>query len=299
MKEQQQKQSRFDLYQEVTDKIVSEMEKGTDAWQKTWGSTIPRNLSSKREYNGINTLLLWLEQRDQGFATGDWLSFKQAKELGGNVRKGEKGSRIVFFKKFDKEVENETGETEIKQVLMAKHSTVFNIAQIEGLERAKLDELQREHQNAQELLDASGVAIVRGQPSYSPKEDVIRMPELASFDTANDYYATALHELTHWSGHESRLDRDFKASKAWGDEAYAAEELAAELGSAFLSAKCGIQGKLQHAEYLNSWIKVLKNDNRAIFQAASKAREAAEFINELHRERSLQNEHSSENEIEM
>jgi len=205
----------------------------------------------------------------------------------------------VFFKKIEKEVENHNSETEIKQILMAKHSTVFNIAQIQGIEQARLDELKQEHLEAQELLASSGAVIVRGQPSYSPKEDVVRMPEISSFNTLNDYYATAFHELAHWSGHESRLNRSFEESKSWGDEAYAAEELVAELGSAFLSAKCGIQGKLQHTEYLSSWIKVLKSDNRAIFRASSKAREAAEFINELHREHSLKYERTDETELEM
>ena len=293
------KKERINLYQEVTDRIILEMEKGTDAWQKTWGSTMPRNLSSKRDYNGINIFLLWIEQNEKGYATGDWLSFRQAQAMGGNVRKGEQGSRIVFFKKIEKEMENAKGETEIKQILMAKYSHVFNIAQIDGLSKEKLAEAEREHQEARQIIDASGATIILGQPSYSPKEDLIQMPEPASFDTLNDYYSTALHELTHWSGHERRLDRNFEASKSWGDQAYAAEELVAELGSAFLSAKCGIQGKLQHAEYLSSWIKVLKNDNRAIFQAASKAREAAEFINELHREHTQMREHSSESEIEM
>ena len=293
------KKARFNLYQEVTDKIIAEMEKGTDAWQRTWGSSMPRNISSKRDYNGINTLLLWLEQREKGYATGDWLSFKQARQIGGNVRKGEKGTRIVFFKKIDKEIENKAGEAEIKQILMAKYSYVFNTAQIDGIEREKLEALQQEHMAAQEILDHSEAEIIGGQPSYSPKEDVIRMPEPASFNSANDYYATALHELVHWSGHEKRLNRAFEESRAWGDEAYAAEELVAELGSAFLSARCGIQGKLQHAEYLSSWVKVLKHNNHAIFQATSKAREAAEFINELHREYEVKHEHSNEAGMEM
>jgi len=123
------------------------------------------------------------------------------------------------------------------------------------------------------------------------------MPEAASFNSLDEYYATTLHELVHWSGNESRLDRSFENSKTWGDEAYAAEELVAELGSAFLSAQCGIKGKLQHAEYLNNWVKVLKQDDKAIFRAASKAREAAEFINELALEK--QQENSKENEMEV
>jgi len=293
------KTERFNLYQEVTDKIVSEMEKGVESWQKSWGTTMPRNLSSQRDYRGINTLLLWFEQNDKGYATGDWLTFKQAKGMGGNIKKGEHGNRIVFFSKIDKEVENRKGESEIRQVLMAKYSTVFNLAQIEKLDQKKVQEAQREHQNAQALLDDSGATFIGGQPSYSPKEDVIRMPEAASFNTLNDYYATALHELSHWTGSEKRLDRSFDDSKSWGDEAYAAEELVAELSSAFMTAQCGIQGRIQHAEYLNNWLNVLKNDDKAIFRAASKAREASEYINELSFERCKEQEKSQEAEMEM
>jgi len=295
------KKERVNLYQEVTERIVHEMEQGVENWQKTWGSTMPRNLSSKRDYNGINTFLLWLEQRDNGYATGDWLSFRQAKAMGGVVKKGEKGTRIVFFKRLEKEVENEHGDTEIRHILMAKYSYVFNISQIDGIDQQKMMEAQREHQEAQMLIDDSGATMIGGQPSFSPKEDVIRMPDKASFNTLDDYYATALHELVHWSGHETRLNRDFESSKQWGDQAYGAEELVAELGSAFLSAKCGIQGKLQHAEYLNSWIIVLKNDNRAIFAAASKAREASEYIHELslEKQQSRVREQADEVEIEL
>jgi len=288
------KTERINLYQDVTNKILTEMEKGVHNWQRCWSSTMPRNLSSQRDYHGINTLLLWLQQNDKGYAVGDWLTFKQAKALGGNIKKGERGSRIVFFKKLEKEVENQKGETEVKQILMAKYSTVFNVAQIEKLDEKKLKEAQREHQDAQAILDNSGASIVGGQPSYSPKQDVICMPEIASFNSHDEYYATALHELTHWSGHESRLNRSFEESKSWGDEAYAAEELTAELGSAFLAAQCGIKGKLQHAEYLNNWIKVLKNDDKAIFRAASKAREASEYINELVHEKQLENSKGDE-----
>jgi len=129
---QKEKRERVNLYQEITDRIIHEMEQGVDSWQKTWGSTMPRNLSSKRDYSGINTFLLWLEQRDNGYATGDWLSFRQAKAMGGTVKKGEKGTRIVFFKRLEKEIQNEHGETELKQTLMAKYSHVFNISQIDG-----------------------------------------------------------------------------------------------------------------------------------------------------------------------
>jgi len=207
------KTERSNLYQEITDKIIAEMEKGPDAWQKTWGSTMPRNLTSKRDYSGINTFLLWFEQRENGYATGDWMSFKQAKELGGNIRRGEKGTRIVFFKRLDREHENSAGETEMRQILMAKYSHVFNISQIDGLDQQKILDAGREHQEAQALLDGSGAKIIGGQPSFSPKEDLIRMPDKASFNTLDDYYGTALHELVHWSGHDSRLNRDFSASK--------------------------------------------------------------------------------------
>jgi len=136
-----------------------------------------------------------------------------------------------------------------------------------------------EHHSAASLIAESGAVIKQGKPSFAPSEDVIRMPHQESFDTLDDYYATALHEPSHWSGHQSRLNRDM--TDRFGNQSYAMEELIAELSSAFLSAKCGIEGKLQHAEYLNSWVKVLKSDNRAIFAAASKAREASEFIQEL------------------
>jgi len=266
----------MDKYQEITNQIVTALEAGTTTWVKPWSTTgAPYNASSGNVYQGINHLLLSFAP----YQSSGWLTFNQAKACGGSVRRGEKSSsQVVFFKPLtvtDKVTDEE------RQVPLLKTSAVFNLEQIDGLPKKYLPKVLAEGESFQDnaradvLLSQAKVVHGGGQAFFLPSNDEIHLPEKSEFKSAADYHATALHELTHWTGHKSRLDRTFGAR--FGDNAYAFEELVAELGAAFLCSDCGIDGKLQHDSYIASWIKVLKGDKRAIFTASSAARQAADF----------------------
>ena len=275
-----------DIKQQVTDRIIAIMERGTEAWQKTWkaaaGAGFPSNASSGKAYQGINIVILWAAAQDAGYASSKWLTYKQAAALGATVRKGERGTGIVFYSPL--QIEDEaTGEE--KEICMLKSFVVFNIAQIDGLPVETLEtdmtpEPFSPHELAERVIGGSGASIEFGgnQPCYVPSLDVVRMPHPESFKTAENYYTTMAHELSHWTGHSSRLDRNLKGKCGTAD--YAREELCAELTAAFLSAHFGmIDGSIeQHASYLDSWLKVLKEDKCAIFQAASAAQKAYDYL---------------------
>lgn len=281
-----------DIYQDVTDKIIAELEAGTAPWVRPWSGKIdphPRNAVSQRHYRGINTLLLGMESALHGYASNQWLTFKQARDIGACVRKGEKACPVVFYKLLEvaedapAQVDDESAKA--KRLPLLRQFHVFNVAQIEGLpERlqptpATTTGVAWASCDLAERIMTASEADIRHEglrAFYRRSDDCISLPEQASFVDAGGYYATALHELTHWTGHESRLDRQF--GKRFGDSAYAAEELVAELGSAFLSAHCRIDGQLQHANYLDSWLQVLRNDKRAIFTAAAQAQKASDYL---------------------
>jgi antirestriction protein ArdC len=292
---------RKDIYQEVTEKIIKELEAGAVPWLKPWTTNTsqdrvgvpgrPRNAVTGRKYSGINVLLLWSAQDDRLFQSDQWLTFKQAKELGGHVRAGEKSTQIVFMKPHAKTVTNaETGEEEEHTYLVAKTFNVFNTEQCEGLPRnltpAQQPRLVVTDSPKAELcpvkqawVNATGVRLKHGgdRACYIPSVDEIHMPVAEDFDTRDHYWATLFHEQIHWTKAGNRLDRDF-GRKRWGDEGYAMEELVAEMGAAYLCADHGVKGDMRHAGYIESWLKVLKGDKRAIFTAASKASQAAEFL---------------------
>jgi antirestriction protein ArdC len=267
-----------DIYQEITDQIIAVLEQGAAPWVKPWSSAgMPRNAVSGREYSGINTILLAMSP----YASPLWLTYNQAKTAGGQVRKGEHGTNIVFFKPFQvSDANNPDGPG--KSIPLLRSFTVFNAQQIDGLpekftlaNKPQLDSFA-DNEQAETLLTQAIIEHGKGKACFIPSADVIYMPNKTDFKSISDYYATGLHELTHWTGHKSRLARDFNGR--FGDSAYAFEELIAELGAAFLCAHCGIDGQLQHASYIQSWLKVLKNDKRAIFTAAAAARKASEFL---------------------
>ncbi len=280
---------RNDLYAEVTNRIVAALEQGTAPWVCPWRrdgeSGRPRNGASGHVYRGVNTILTGMA----GFASARWYTFNQAKRLGGRVRRGEKGTRVVYWKFIQAEAPSEDGEQEDhgRRVPLLRSYTVFNAEQIEWPEASEhapcVDDLDSgtrldEHDAAVALIEATWADIRHGgdRACYSPSADMIRLPAPGRFQQPGDYYATALHELAHWTGHESRLARDLAGR--FGSEAYAAEELVAELAAAFLCADLGIPGQLQHAEYIGSWIRVLRGDKRAIFTAARHAQEAADLL---------------------
>ncbi len=267
-----------DIYQQITDKIIAALETGTAPWVKPWSSHgAPRNAITNREYSGINTLLLAMSP----YANPLWLTYKQAASAGGTVRKGEHGTQVVLFKPFTIADKNDAESAE-KVIPLLRSFVVFNVQQIDGLPEKYTQAVQpqmdsfADNQKAEALLAQAVIEHGMSRACFIPAVDVIHMPHKNDFKTVPDYYSTVLHELVHWSGHKTRLNRDF--SGRFGDSAYGFEELIAELGAAFLCAHCAIDGQLQHDRYIASWLTVLRADKRAIFTAAAAARKAAEFL---------------------
>lgn len=269
-----------DLYQSVTNGIIADLEKGTASWTKPWkdGKTVglmPANAATGRPYSGINIPILWFAADARGFPTHGWMTFKQAIDLGANVRQGEKGTAVVFTKKLT--VKDEAEEERLVPMLRA--FTVFNVAQIDGLpEPPPALPTPPPGGAVQIFIDATKAEIRIGgnKACYVPSLDFVALPSRSAFKNPESYFATALHECAHWSGHEKRLNRDL--NNRFGSQAYAAEELVAELTAAFLCAHLGITGELRHADYIADWIALLKDDNRAIFTAASRASQAADYL---------------------
>ncbi len=286
-KRSKSRKPKRDIYDTATDRIIAALEQGAAPWVRPWtatGSGMPRNGSTGRNYNGVNVLLLWAESHAKGYDSGEWFTYRQAKALGGNVRKGEKGTGIVFWRFLEKSGTDDAGEETTRKIPMARAYTVFNREQCDGLPEPKeapkvatLSEAER-HEQAERFIAATRADVRHGggRAFYSPTLDYVQLPRFETFKDGASYYATGLHELTHWTGHTSRCARDFE--NRFGSQAYAAEELVAELGAAFLCAELGIDGQLQHPEYIKSWLKVLRGDKRAIFTAASKARQAAQYL---------------------
>jgi antirestriction protein ArdC len=286
--------TRDDVYTRVTSKIVADLEKGVRPWLKPWNADhaagrITRPLRGNGQpYKGINVLMLWAEAELRGYGCPIWMTYKQAQELSGQVRKGEKGSLVVYADKITRN-DGESDET-AREIHFMKGYTVFNCEQIDGLPShfyatAAPAASTPERIATAESFTGSTVATVRtggNRAYYSVTDDYVQMPPLECFRDAESYYATLLHELTHWTRHEVRLNREF-GRKRWGDEGYAAEELVAELGAAFMCADLGItpEPREDHASYLAHWLDVLKNDKRAIFTAAAHAQRAADFLHGL------------------
>jgi antirestriction protein ArdC len=281
----------------VTAKIVEDLEQGVRPWLRPWNAEhaagrITRPLRGNGiPYRGINVVMLWSEAVAKGYAAPIWMTFKQAIELKASVRKGEKGSLVVYADKITRtETDAATGEESECAIPFMKGYTVFNVEQIEGLPEhyyakaePRTDTVQR-LERAESFFAATGATVRHGgtMAYYAAGSDHVQMPPFETFRDAESYYATLAHETTHWTKHKSRLDRDF-GRKRFGDEGYAMEELVAELGSAFLSADLDITPEVRedHASYVASWLKVLKNDKRAIFTAAGHAQRAADFLNGL------------------
>jgi len=288
---------RTDVYQKVTDKIVAELEQGIRPWLKPWNADhaagrIVRPLRANGiPYRGINVLTLWSEAIEKGYASPMWMTFKQALELNAHVRKGERGSLVVYADKITcTDTDRETGEEAERAIPFMKGYTVFNVEQIEGLPEhyyakpAPRSETEQRIARAESFFAATGATVRHGgnMAFYAISHDRVQMPPIEAFRDAESYYATLAHEMTHWTRHPSRLDRDF-GRKRFGDEGYAMEELVAELGSAFLSADLELTPEIRddHAAYIASWLKVLKEDRRAVFTAASHAQRAADYLNGL------------------
>lgn len=267
------------VYQQVTDKIIAELESGNiPSWVKNWSGEAGSdcNVITNKPYSGINTIILGMS----GFKSPYWATYKQWLSIGAQVSKGSKGTQIIFYSP----VENGSKLTEAGEVknysYILKSYTVFNAEQVTGFEAPAMPapKVFNDVDSIEALTVKSGVQLQFGgdRAYYSPSNDYIAMPHKLQFNNEASYYATLLHELSHWSGHKSRLDRDL--SGRFGNEAYAAEELIAELSAAFLCARFNIAGELRHSSYIASWLRVLKNDNKAIFKAAALAQKSADYL---------------------
>lgn len=283
--------TKYDLYENVTNRILSELEKGAVPWVKPWaataGANVPCNAVTNRPYSGTNVILLWIA-RDKGWPTPRFLTFKQAKEAGGTVRGGEKGTKVIFSKQLlVKDKSPEAAPDDVKKVPLLKEYTVFNVAQCDGLsekimhgEPMRIRNPDTRDELADDYLKSTSARIVEGsgEAFYSPSTDFISMPAFETFKGADHFYNTHFHELTHWTGHKSRLERLKAMAARFGTEAYAAEELVAELGAAFQAAEFGFDGDVRNAGYIAHWIRLLKEDKRAFFTAASAAQKAVDFL---------------------
>ena len=303
------REPRASLYDDVTNRIIAELEAGRVPWVQPWGRVeggggtapgLPRNALTGQNYSGVNVLILWGAVIAHAYPSQSWLTFRQTLEAGGCVRKGEHGTTVVYADRFipkgeaDKAAQSGDGaggeaslrgsdDRQVKAVPFLKRFTVFNVAQCDGLREglaadpAPLPEREIVP-TAEALIAASGADFRIGgtKAYYVPSADFVQVPPQPAFFEQINYYRTALHELTHWVGGKKRLARD--QSGAFGTQAYAREELVAEMGSAFLCAALGIVPTVRHADYLANWLDVLRGDNRAIFRAASAASKAADYL---------------------
>lgn len=303
--------ARVDLYDQVTRRVIAELEAGRVPWVQPWGRVggagagLPCNALTARPYSGINILILWGAVIERAYPSQGWLTFRQALQAGGAVRKGEHGTTVVYADRFTPEAERDrareasdgagdqgarrgSGPRTSRSVAFLKRFTVFNVAQIDGLpEGFAVDSAPLPDREivpvAEAVIAASGVEVRIGgdKAYYAPGPDFVAVPPQPAFFDQVNYYRTCLHELTHATGHPARLGR--KLTGAFGSKDYAREELVAEMGAAFLCAALGIVPTVRHADYLASWLAVLREDNRAIFRAASAASKAADWLLAGHR----------------
>lgn len=289
----QAKNGRTNVYDEITGKIIAELEAGRVPWVQPWGTAaakaplaMPSNAATGRGYSGINVLILWGAVIEHGFPGQSWLTFRQALSLGGHVRKGERGTTVVYADRFipddEKKRARETGD-DPQAIPFLKRFTVFNTAQCEDLPddiavAAPPPPPGLIEPRVEALIEASGIDFRIGgnRAFYAPAQDYVQVPPPQAYFEPINWHRTALHELGHASGHASRLDRDLSGS--FGSKKYAFEELVAEMNAAFCCASLGIIPTVRHADYIGSWLEVLREDSRAIVRAASKASKAADYL---------------------
>jgi antirestriction protein ArdC len=284
---------RTSLYQEITEKIIAELEAGRVPWVQPWATaaakasvSMPQNAATQRRYSGINVLILWAAVIERGFAGQSWLTFRQALGQRGNVRKGEHGTTVVYADRFTPDEERRRAERdgdEPNAIPFLKRFTVFNTDQCENLPEGLVtapapipEGIILPH--AEALIASTGADFRIGgeRAFYSPVHDFIQVPRPEAYFESINWHRTAVHELGHWSGHSSRLGRDM--SGGYGSALYAKEELIAEMTSAFVCASLGIVPTVRHADYIGSWLEVLRDDDRAIVRAASAASKAADYL---------------------
>jgi antirestriction protein ArdC len=279
-----------DVYQRVTDQILNAIENGVGNWRMPWHTTgrnafSPVNVNSRKAYRGINTVCLWAAAQAKGYESGEWGTYKQWQDRCAQVRKGEKATLVVFWKFANNTETQEDGNEQLpsgSHLVFTRGYSVFNAAQVDGYspkaerEMPTLDRIAR----AEAFFSGIGADVRHGgnQAYYTTSDDHIQMPLFEAFRENISYYSTLAHEHTHWTAKAGRCDRQL--GKRFGDSAYAAEELIAELGAAFTCAHLGLSSEPRedHAQYIQSWLRVLKADKRAIFTAASKAQHATDWL---------------------
>ena len=279
-----------DVYATVTAQIINAIEQGVGTWRMPWHTSgryafSPINVTSKKPYRGINTVCLWAAAQAKGYESGEWATYQQWLERGAQVRKGERATTVVFWKFANNAAESEDGDESPKsasRLLFTRGYSVFNAAQVDGYTpKAEAEMPMPERiERAEAFFRNIGATLHHGgnRAYYAPDSDYIQMPPFGAFVENVAYYSTLAHEHTHWTAKDNRCDRQL--GKRFGDNAYAAEELIAELGAAFTCAHLGLstEPREDHAQYINSWLKVLKADSKAIFTAASKAQQATDWL---------------------
>lgn len=275
------------VYEDITERIIDALEAEVIPWARPWETAQygqHRNAVTDRPYHGLNIMLLNLAAITKGFVDPRWLTFRNAEKLGGHIKKGEKGVGIVFWKfhSAPRDEDIAAGNVVDRNVIpFARMYTVFNVEQCEGIELPPLGKtvgfVGLENEEAEMIISLPEIVHGGSEACYSKSRDRIVMPCRESFETLVFYYSTAFHETVHWSGHQSRLNREF--GLRFGDQDYAFEEMIAEIGSAFLGSATGLPFEnMRHPEYINTWLQIFKKDTRAIFTAATKAQVAANFI---------------------
>ncbi|HTB32790.1 MAG TPA: zincin-like metallopeptidase domain-containing protein [Bacteroidia bacterium] len=292
-----------DVYSIVTDRIISQLEQGSIPWRKPWSDAgQPRNLITMRPYRGMNVWLLG----SLGYELNLFLTFKQVKELGGTVRKGERSHMVVFWRRKPKEMEKNDGEKEIKVVSMLRYYLVFNVAQCDGLPKEKIPVNTREvfsleqcERIVTEMPQCPPIRFEKHQAFYNREHDYVNMPRLETFKSSEEYYSTLFHELVHSTGHPGRLNRkELMESKGKNTEKYAMEELTAEIGACYLKSYAGLSDDYfkYNVAYIKGWLEGLRNNKRFIFYASSAAQKATDFI--LHEVRENESEDEQNSQIE-
>lgn len=285
--------ARPDIHQRITDAIIAQLEAGVRPWTQPWANAASVTRPLRHDgtpYSGVNIILLWAEAATRGFASATWMTFRQALALGAHVRNRETGSTVVYANKLVRTETDDAGEETERRIPFLKAYTVFNLEQIDGLPEAyapkppvlvnpdvRIVKIEAFFANCRADIRHGG-----GSAFYAPGPAYVQMPPFETFHDAHGYYATLGHEMTHWTRHPSRLDRDFGRTR-WGDANYAREELVAELGAAFLCADLGLalEPREDHAGYIGHWLQVLRDDKRFIVSAAAHAQRAVAWLHDL------------------
>lgn len=275
--------TKLNIYDVVTNKIIENLENGVIPWNKPWSGGCPKNFISGKDYRGMNAILLTLND----YKNNNWLTFKQAKLKGGSIKKGEKGTQVIFWNFTKVEKKDSNGDIEEKSIPFIKYYTVFNIEQTKDIdfetieESFNFDNIEKCEDVVKNMQNKPEIEHIGNSASYSPSLDRIKMPEQKKFKTNTGYYSTIFHELTHSTGHTTRLDRDgVEGVTHFGSATYSKEELIAEMGSSFLCGHTGIEKETidNASAYIKGWLSKLKNDNKILIQAAGKAQKAVDYI---------------------